>query len=522
MRTPETKQPVPERDISNPEVQKMLLLDQDPRLLQPIAEFASKIKSLPPDPKYPDLEPQAYLVGGFVRDALLGLHPKDADLEVMGVSAERLEELLDQMFPEKVEKVGQQFVVLKVHIDENLDFDVATPRRDSKTGKGYTGFTVQSDPSMTIKEASLRRDLTWNAIYADVLTGEVIDPHGGIEDLKNKILRVIDPKTFMEDPLRILRVVQFVARLDCEIEPESKELLKKMVAENMLTELPPDRITAELEKLLFKSAQPSKGFETARELGIIEKHMPELHALIETPQEPEFHPEGNVWIHTMMVIDQAAKIINKEDCGLTDQEKLEVMLGALCHDFGKPETTKEEDGRIKAHGHEEAGVEPAKEFLSRLSFNQKVVKSVLLTTAQHLKPAQLYKEMEKGKLDEKKYASAVRRLMKRIRPVSWKVLAAVAESDSRGRTIPGADTDPYLPGEAMAKAVREYNLDAEAKENLVGGDDIISIANSLGKEVKPGIIFGQWISAIEDMRDRDEIYTREEALEKLKELIKNN
>lgn len=523
MKTPEGshQELTPEiMDISNPEVQRAMLHEQDPELLQSVSEFATKVYSCPPDPKHPELQPRALMVGGFVRDALLGGHPKDADIEVLGLSPERLEELLDQLFPGKVDRVGQQFGILKVKVSDTVEFDVSIPRSESKSGAGHKGFVTNSDPSMSVFEAARRRDFTWNALAADVMTGEVFDHYGGIQDLKDKVLRVTDPERFRDDPLRVMRAVQFAARLDFKIEPQSLQLMKEMVTEGALNELPSERITSELEKLLLKAERPSIGFEAARELGIIEKHFPELHDLIDVEQEKEWHPEGDVWIHTMMVVDAAAKIIRQPEREFTNQEKIQVMLGSLGHDFGKPSTTEFIDGRIRALGHEDAGREPAKQFAKRLNFGQDVVDAMVAVAGDHLKPVQLYNELKKGALDEKSYANAVRRFIKRLGPTSWKVLVACSESDSRGRTIPGCDVDPYLPGESMAKSVAEHQLDTVGSKDLIGGKDIFAVASELGVDIKPGKQFGEYIRIIETLRDHEQITNHEEAIEHLKKLMK--
>lgn len=527
MKTPEgsayyIKEVQPEPDISNPEVQKALLFDQDPEFLKPILEFSTKIASCPPDPKHPELQPQALMIGGFVRDTLRGGHPKDVDIEVLGLSPERLVELLEQMFPGKVEKVGQQFGTLKIKVSDRVELDVSIPRRESKSGMGHKGFEVHSDPTMSVHEAARRRDFTWNAISADIMKGEVYDSYGGIQDLKDRVLRVTDPERFIEDPLRVMRAVQFAARFDFTIEPESFKLMQEMVAKGDLNELPPERITTEMEKLLLKAERPSIGFEVARQLGIIEKHFPELHNLIDVEQEKEWHPEGDVWVHTMMVVDAAAKIIRQPEREFTNQEKIQVMLGSLGHDFGKPATTKLIDGKIRALGHEDAGREPVKQFAKRLSFGQDVVDAMAAAAGDHLKPVQLYNELKKGALDEKSYANAVRRFIKRLGSTSWKVLIACSESDSRGRTIPGCDVDPYLPGEAMAKAVAEHQLDTVGTKDLIGGKDIFAVATELGVDIKPGKQFGEYIRIIETLRDHEQVTTHEEAIEHLKKLMKTD
>src|SRR5688572_24703141 len=347
--------------------------------------------------------PRAYLVGGFVRDELLDITSKDADVEVFGMSAEELEKKLHDLFDGNVETVGRSFGVFKVMLGGGVDVDVAIPRRESKSGKGHKDFVVEGDPSMSLEEAARRRDFTINAMYRDLASGELVDPYGGATDLAKKVLKAVDPKTFVEDPLRVYRAVQFAARFGLKVDEETFELMKKMVEEGELDHLPAERVTGEIKKLLLQAERPSIGFELMRELGIIEMYYPELLVLADTPQEPDWHPEGDVWIHTMMVIDQAAKI-SRQGSGnpferFTDDERLQIVLGALCHDLGKPSTTAvgEKDGvkRIRSLGHEEAGVEPTKVLLAKWTFGQPAMEAALASAKEHLKPGMLSMQVDK-------------------------------------------------------------------------------------------------------------------------------
>lgn len=488
----------------NPFKKPPILFNQDRRLLEPANELAMRIKSM---------GGQALLVGGFVRDSLTGMVSKDADMEVYGVDADTLERTLHQLYPEKVDTVGRSFGVLKVFLGDGLDLDVSIPRRESKTGSGHKGFAVTGDPNMSVKEAARRRDFTMNSLAADPLTGQIVDSFGGMDDIKNKILRVTDPERFQDDPLRVYRAVQFAARLGFTIEPKSFELMREMVERGDLDELSPERVTEELKKLLLKSERPSVGFEYMRELGIIERDYPELHSLIGVEQEPEWHPEGDVWIHTMMVLDQAATI-SKD---FSPEERLQITVGALVHDLGKPPTTKrmEKHGvmRITSLGHEEAGVEPAKQLLGRFIFGDEVERAAVAAARDHLKPGMLHRAWEKGELNDEQYANALRKWLKRSLPISWRVLLAASESDYRGRTLPGVQTEPYAAGEHAARVILERGLDKEAATPLVQGRDLIALG------LKPGPIFRRLIDKIEHARDEGRITSREEALDLAKELI---
>ncbi len=490
--------------------------------MEAVSLLAARLKALPLDPEHPELEPRALLVGGFVRDALVDVKPKDADVEVYGVMPERLEKLLQQYFPGKVNRVGQRFEVLNVAVEEGITFDVSIPRRDSKTGKGHGGFTVTGDPSMSIEDAARRRDFTFNALAADPLTGEVFDYFNGIEDLKKRVLRMTDAKSFPEDHLRVYRGVQFTARLNLTVDPETFALMKSMVPEEEMTLIKPDSITKEWEKLLLKSDEPSRGLELARELGIIERFYPELHALIGTQQEQEWHPEGDVWIHTMKVADAAAKIIRRE--GFAETEALQTMVGAIGHDLGKPPTTKFENGRWRSLAHEEAGREPVRAMLSRHTFGEDVVHAAETIAAEHLKPGMLYASLMKGDktsgaMTEKSYTNAVRKLLRRIHPLSWRVLVAASEADSRGRGNAIGWDEPYAAGARFAAAVEQNQLGTDPVGKLVRGEDILSIAKEEDVKIKPGKIFGTLITAVEAARDAGTVTTKEEGLALLRQLF---
>jgi tRNA nucleotidyltransferase (CCA-adding enzyme) len=467
--------------------------------------------------------PRAYLVGGFVRDELLGIVSKDADIEVFGMEATELEKRLHELFDGNVETVGRSFGVFKVLLGRGVDVDVAIPRRESKSGKGHKDFVVEGDPSMSIEEAARRRDFTINAMYRDLASSELVDPFGGANDLSKKLLRAVDPKTFIEDPLRIYRAVQFTARFGLKVDEGMLELMRKMVEDGELDHLPSERVTAEIKKLLVQSEKPSIGFELMCELGIVEKYFPELFVLGDTPQEPEWHPEGDVWIHTMMVIDRAARIASRKSQianpfeGFGDEERLYVVLGALCHDLGKPSTTKmgEKDGkpRIRSLGHEEAGVEPTKSLMKKWDFGQEALQVALVSAKEHLKPGMLSMQIDKGQMNEEQYVNSVRKLLKRIHPVSWRILLAISESDYRGRTLPGVDTEPYIAGERMRKAILEYKLDEAPTKPLLSGSDLLPLG------VEPGPRMGEIIKQIESARDEGTIKSHEDAVEFAKKLI---
>lgn len=459
---------------------------------------------------------EAYLVGGYVRDAILGIASDDADLEVYRLPVEALQSLLEELFPGRVHLVGRQFGVFHIPCS-NGTLDVALPRRESKTAPGHRGFEVTGDPEMTIEDAARRRDFTINAILQNPLTGELIDPYHGKQDLELRRLRVVNKETFVEDPLRLYRAAQFVARFGLDVEGDTLELLKTMTANGSLDELPPERITDELKKLLLAD-KPSTGFELLRSTGVIERYYPELAKLKDTLQEPEWHPEGDVWIHTMMVVDQAALIATREK--MNDEERLLCVLGALCHDLGKALTTApvEKDGviRMRSLGHEKAGIEPTRELLSRLTFGQDVNLFCEHVAHYHLQPTALYREFEKKNLSagtslasdraDSGYENAVRKFLKKILPYDWKVFLASCEADYRGRTLPDIEKDPFEIGKKFAGVIQKNKLDEAAKTLLVTGEELIQLG------VQPGKHLGDLLRAIENARDDERVRTKEEAL----------
>jgi tRNA nucleotidyltransferase (CCA-adding enzyme) len=363
---------------------------------------------------------RALIVGGFVRDALLGHPSPDIDIEVFGIPAERLAPLLTPFG--RVEAVGSSFPVYKLRVADKAigDIDVALPRRESKSGRGHKGFEVRGDPSMSIADAARRRDFRINAIAFDPLTGQYEDPFDGRGDLVRRMLRVVDPQTFGDDSLRVLRAIQFAARFELTLDEQTRDLCRAIP----LDDLPAERIWGEIEKLLLKAARPSLGFALALDLGVIDRVLPEMRPLVGCEQEPEWHPEGDVWIHTLMVIDEA----RRANGDLDRPRLITVTLGAVCHDLGKPATTAFVDGRIRSLDHEQAGVEPTESLLDRLNVHTidgfDVRRHVIGLVAQHLKPGMFHKSQNVGD-------GAFRRLAQKV---DLELLARLARADCLGRT----------------------------------------------------------------------------------------
>jgi tRNA nucleotidyltransferase (CCA-adding enzyme) len=402
---------------------------------------------------------RALIVGGWVRDQLLGLPTKDIDLEVFRVPADRLRSVLETIGP--VNTVGESFTVYKVH-----DIDVALPRVESKIGRGHRAFAVTGDPFLPTREAARRRDFTVNAIYRDPLTGDFEDPFGGRADLENRVLRLVDPQTFADDSLRVLRGIQFAARFGLHVDARTRDVMQAIP----LDDLPSERIWGEIEKLLLLAPRPSIGFELGLELGVIDRLFPGLRALVGCPQEPEWHPEGDVWVHTLMVVDQARRRIDDLD----HPRQVAVMLGAVCHDLGKPLTTAFIDGRIRSMEHEQAGVEPAQALLDRLNVHSiggfDVRAQVLGMVAHHLKPLAFFKSATPVG------DGAFRRLAQKA---DLELLARLAESDCTGR----AGQFDCSGIEWFLRRARELGVEHEAPPPLLKGRHLLELGVSPGPEM---------------------------------------
>ena len=358
---------------------------------------------------------RAVIVGGYVRDQLMGVQSSmDYDVEVFGLEWSALKKLLS--YKGKVTEAGASFGVLKLCPEhyEFVDMDFSIPRRERKTGDGHSGFETEFDIDMPFHEAALRRDLTINAIGYDPISKELLDPYNGLQDIKDKRIKHVSAK-FAEDPLRVLRVAQFAARFEFHVDDETIELCRQLVPE--MKTLPRERFFGEFKKLLLKSDMPSIGFIFLDRCGAIDL-FPELKALKGVPQNPEWHPEGDVWVHTMMVINEAAKQrIGEEKHDLT------LMFAALCHDLGKPEHTIWKDEKWRSPGHEEGGEEPTRSFLKRLTNEYDFVNEIVALVKDHLKPTIFYAE-NAG-------MSAIRRLALRV---DIPMLIEVSKADQMGRT----------------------------------------------------------------------------------------
>lgn len=400
---------------------------------------------------------RTFLVGGCVRDALLGLDSKDIDLEVYGLDAQTVESTLSHYF--KLDTVGRAFGVF---ILKGLDIDLALPRRESKTGPKHKDFKVVGDPSMDPVDAAARRDFTINAISYDPLTDEWLDPYNGRGDLKSRILRHVSP-AFIEDPLRVLRGMQFVARFDLQAAPDTIALCQQLSPEY----LPAERLWEEWKKLILKGDSISKGLNFLKACNWLQ-HFPELKALVDCPQDPEWHPEGDVWTHTGHCLDAFASKRTGDEW-----EDLIVGFAVLCHDFGKPTTTfKDPEGRIRSPRHDIEGLPPTEGFLKRITRHKKLFEAVLPLVEHHMRPLALYRDGAG--------TSAIRRLAARVQRIDR--LLRVAYADKCGR--PPIEVDEFPEGTWLLEQTRQLDIEANAPRPLMLGRHLLELG------IKPGPDFG--------------------------------
>jgi len=399
---------------------------------------------------------RAFMVGGAVRDVLLGLPVKDADIEVFGVGADALRGLLRRDY--HVIEVGASFCVFKLR---GLEIDVSLPRREAKSGQGHKGFTVEGDPAMSIDEAALRRDFTINAIYRDLVSGELIDSLGGLRDLETRTLRHCGPR-FAEDPLRVLRAMQFIARFSLSPAPETLDICRSMTMED----LPAERLFEEWRKLLLKGRDMSAGLGFLKNVGWL-CYFPELEALVGCEQDPGWHPEGDAWTHTLHCLSALPDLRTGDE-----EEDLVVGLAVLCHDMGKPASTfTDKDGRIRAFGHDLAGEAPARSFLARLTRQKQLVEDVVSLVKAHMQPAMLYK----GNAG----MGAIRRLAMRTRIDR---LALVARADMRG-TPPKPHDE--IPCDWLLEKAAQLSVQTQAPHPIIQGRHLMKLGLQPGPDFAP-------------------------------------
>jgi len=427
------------------------------------------------------------LVGGCIRDYYLKSECKDYDIEVYGIEELTHLELLLQKFGTVV-LAGKSFGVLKLTC-EKFEFDFALPRTEIKIGSGHQGFEVTTSSSLEFRDAARRRDFTINAMGYDYESKTLLDPYNGMGDLKKKTLRHINDTTFIEDPLRVYRAVQFCARFEFSLNKATFLLCEKIVQNNELEELAKERVFEEIKKLLLKSDKPSIGFTLLKDLGVL-RYFPQLEVLIGCLQEKEYHPEGDVWVHTLMCLDEMAKLKSDDE-----YKNLYLMLAVLCHDLGKPATSAIINGKITSHNHEKEGLQPTIEFIKLLSNEKKLLDKILPLVQYHLAPFQLYLQDSSLK--------AVKRLAIKV---NIEELCIVCLADCKGRTIPDKDKCDKAVQWLLDKA-KEVNVHQEKMQALVLGRDLIKLG------LKPGPKFTGILNWAYDLQIEHEDYSKEILLE---------
>ena len=429
----------------------------------------------------------ALIVGGFIRDQLLDMSCKDIDLEVYNIPLEKLKVLLQE--EGKINEVGESFVVLKFKIPELCDsIDISLPRRDNKVKPGHKGFIVEGDPYMSIEEAARRRDLTVNSLAYDPIENMLYDYFGGLSDIDDKILRMTDQKTFIEDPLRVLRVMQFAGRL--EFSPDLTLINICKLISDTLKELPKERIYTEFEKLLLKSKKPSFGLSLIPVLGI-NILFPELDILRNIHQDFIWHPEGSVWNHTLLVVDQAAKLRSMFDL----KDKMIFMLAALLHDIGKPSTTEtNEEGRIISYKHAKVGSDIARDIMNRLTNEVDIIEKVVSLVRDHLFPTNYYH----CKVGD----SVIRRLAKRV---NIPMLVELSKADKLGRTY--EHQDDLRAEKWLEEKYYELKLDQpDTLKPLVMGRHLLVLG------YQPGVELGNILKKIYEAQIEGKFQTVEDGL----------
>lgn len=409
------------------------------------------------------------LVGGCIRDYFLKHPTKDYDIEIFGVDDLTIIYKTLQKFG-KVKEVGKSFGVL-ILSTQNYDFDFTLARVEKKIGSNHKDYEIITNSKLTYKQAAQRRDFTINSIGYDYSTKKLLDPFGGLNDLKTKTLRHIDDKTFVEDALRVYRAAQFISRFNLCIDKATFFLCKKIVENGELEFLPKQRVYEEFKKLFLKSDKPSLAFEFLKDLGVIQKYFLELYMLIDCKQDKEYHPEGDVWTHTMMTLDEMSKIIKKEK--IEDKKRqLILFYSILCHDLGKPFCTKQINGRVTSYKHESLGVEPTISFLAKLTDEKKLIQEICSIVQTHLRPFQLYLKNSS---------------MKAIKRLSLKVnienLCLVCLADCLGRDIKDK-TKCYKASDWLLKKAKDLNIQSSAIKPNVMGRDLIDLGLKPSKKFK--------------------------------------
>ena len=439
------------------------------------------------------------VVGGWVRDRLCGDPSHDLDLEIFGLSPKAISDILLPIGFSK--PVGRHFPVWR---NTREAMDVSVPRAG---GELFSADVVDSLEA-AFREASRHRDMTINAIGWDPLAPlqsdsqatsgaqGLIDPWHGRADLEARLLRAVDLGTFGSDPLRVLRVARLRARLDARVDRTLIELCRQLD----LDALPPERIATELRRILCELRHPSSAFEFLEEADQLDVFEP-VAALKGVPQDPRWHPEGDVFVHTMQVVDCASEIARS----LSAEDREILLFAALCHDLGKPGTTSTEAGRIRSIGHEAKSAEMAREWLERLRLQGRHVRAIEVLVAHHLAPAQF--------VSQGAGLSAYRRLARKLAAggVTAVALERLARADQMGRSTPQVRVDRFEAGETFLEAAKAANVCEGVRPDVVSASDLIA------RGVDPGPLLGRLLARCRDIQDETGLEDAEQLVERVLE-----
>lgn len=414
---------------------------------------------------------ESYLVGGCVRDALLGLPQKDYDIEVFGISYEQLTAALQRSG--KTDLVGRSFGVVKLKASSGAVYDFTIPRRDSKVAPGHKGFEITFDPKITPRDAAARRDFTINAVMFDPRANKLLDSFNGADDLRHRILRHTT-EAFTEDPLRVLRGMQFAGRFNLKADPDTLALCRKI--RGAYSELAVERIREEWFKWAAKSTVPSAGLRFLLDAGWID-HYPELRAVVGTSQDPEWHPEGDVFTHTLHCCDALVQLPEWQHAD--EESKIVLSLAILTHDLGKATTTvrAERDGRerIISPGHEEVGAAVAEQFLARIDTPSAIIERVLPLIRNHM--AHIHEPTDRS----------TRRLARRLAPETIEGLCILMTADAFGRPPRPRRVPPMVT--ALRERAAALNVRDHAPAPILKGRHLIE------QGMTPGKTFGEILDA---------------------------
>ena len=429
---------------------------------------------------------RAMLVGGWVRDYLSEIQSKDFDVEVYGITPEHLRSLLETLA--RVNTVGEHFSVYKLAFREGVSFeiDVSIPRRESKSGRGHRGFTIEGDPEMSFEEAARRRDFTMNAILYDPLTDEIIDPFNGVEDLKRRTLKAVAADTFIEDSLRVLRALQFAARFEMTVDPETVELCRSID----LTDLPRERVWGEIEKLLTLAERPSRGLDAALQLGVLDQIFPEILALAGCHIKTVSGAELDAFTHTKLSLDEAAELTRD----LPKAKRISVMIAVLCLDLGRPLVESATKYGVRSLDYAEASVEPAQSLMKRLGLytlaGYDVRAQALALVREHLKPREFYQKRDQIKDGD------FRRLALRVNPA---LLYIVAKAYALGLASTTVAEDWFI------ERARSLGVEHDPPKPLLQGRHLLEIGFTQGPRL------GEVLKRVYELQLDGEVTTLEEA-----------